>query len=127
MKVLTIRQPWAWLIVHGHKRVENRTWHTSYRGPLLIHAAVRRNRREHEAAQRLAYDVLGILIPPMGQLNYGGLVGEVRLNAIVPIAEWSEDDAFACGPYCWCLEDACEMPFQPVRGRLGLWNMELAG
>jgi hypothetical protein len=39
MRALTIRQPWAWLIVHGHKDLENRTWCTSYRGPLLIHAA----------------------------------------------------------------------------------------
>lgn len=39
MKYLTVRQPWAWLLVNGHKDIENRSWPTKYRGPLLIHAA----------------------------------------------------------------------------------------
>ena len=34
MKALTIKQPWASLIVHGIKDIENRTWRTDYRGPL---------------------------------------------------------------------------------------------
>lgn len=38
MKVLTIRQPWASLIILGYKRFEFRSWKTSYRGDLLIHA-----------------------------------------------------------------------------------------
>src|SRR5438045_8559495 len=38
MKALSIRQPWAWLIVNGHKPVENRSWSTKYTGKLLIHA-----------------------------------------------------------------------------------------
>jgi len=41
MKILSIRQPWAALIVSGAKDVENRTWPTRYRGPLLVHAAKR--------------------------------------------------------------------------------------
>lgn len=39
LKALSIRQPWAWAILHAGKDVENRTWNTSYRGPLLVHAA----------------------------------------------------------------------------------------
>lgn len=40
MRVLTIRQPWAWAIIHGGKTVENRTRNLagSYRGPVAIHA-----------------------------------------------------------------------------------------
>lgn len=38
MKALSIRQPWAHLIIHG-KPIENRSWSTTYRGPLLLHAA----------------------------------------------------------------------------------------
>lgn len=38
LKCLSIRQPWAWLILGGHKDIENRDWTTSYRGPVLIHA-----------------------------------------------------------------------------------------
>ena len=39
MKALSLTQPWATLVVIGAKRIETRSWHTSYVGPLLIHAA----------------------------------------------------------------------------------------
>ena len=39
MKVLSIRQPWAWLIMTGLKDVENRTWNTDFRGQFAIHAS----------------------------------------------------------------------------------------
>lgn len=38
-KALSLRQPWAWAVVHGYKDVENRSWSTKHRGPLLIHAS----------------------------------------------------------------------------------------
>jgi ASCH domain-containing protein len=41
MKIISIRQPWASLIVSGAKDVENRTWPTRYRGPVLVHASQR--------------------------------------------------------------------------------------
>ncbi|HEY1417902.1 MAG TPA: ASCH domain-containing protein [Myxococcaceae bacterium] len=44
MRAITIRQPWAELIVRGEKDVENRSWRTRHRGPLLIHAGGRAHR-----------------------------------------------------------------------------------
>jgi hypothetical protein len=41
LKALTIRQPWAELILRGRKPFELRTWRTKYRGPLVIHAAAK--------------------------------------------------------------------------------------
>lgn len=41
MKALTVQNPWAWAIIHGTKRVENRTTMWGYRGPLAIHAGTR--------------------------------------------------------------------------------------
>ena len=38
MKALTIKQPWATLIMQGNKRFEFRGWKTKYREDLLIHA-----------------------------------------------------------------------------------------
>ena len=38
VKALSIQQPWAWLIVNGHKDIENRDWRTNFRGPVAIHA-----------------------------------------------------------------------------------------
>ena len=40
MKAITIKQPWASLIVEGIKDIENRTWKTSFRGRVLIHAGM---------------------------------------------------------------------------------------
>lgn len=39
MKALTLTQPWASLVAIGAKRIETRSWSTSYRGPIAIHAA----------------------------------------------------------------------------------------
>lgn len=39
-RVLSIKQPWASLIAHGIKNIENRTWKTKFRGRILIHASV---------------------------------------------------------------------------------------
>jgi len=42
MKTLTVKQPWASLIVHGIKDIENRTWKTNFRGRALIHAGAKK-------------------------------------------------------------------------------------
>jgi hypothetical protein len=34
-----LHRPWAWLIIHAGKDIENRTWHTPYRGPVILHSA----------------------------------------------------------------------------------------
>jgi hypothetical protein len=39
MKIITVRQPYADMIVNGRKNIEYRSWPSSYRGPVLIHAA----------------------------------------------------------------------------------------
>src|SRR5215472_1457845 len=51
MKALSVRQPWAWLIVNGYKPVENRNWLTKFRGRLLIHAGQRFDPKGVEAAR----------------------------------------------------------------------------
>jgi ASCH domain len=52
MKIISIRQPWAGLIVSGLKDVENRTWPTRYRGPILIHASQRPDEISREDIER---------------------------------------------------------------------------
>lgn len=39
MKALSLKQPYAWLIANGFLQVDDRTWGTQYRGPMLIHAS----------------------------------------------------------------------------------------
>lgn len=62
MKALSIRNPWAWAITHGGKRVENREWQCppTYRGPLLIHAS-----KWHSDAEIVdTMDSIRHLLPP---------------------------------------------------------------
>lgn len=54
VKALTIRQPWAWAIIHGGKDIENRSWNTHHRGPLVIHAGKALERESLEACGELA-------------------------------------------------------------------------
>ena len=46
MKVLTVKQPWATLIVEGIKKYEFRSWKTKYRGEVLIHAGLSEEKEE---------------------------------------------------------------------------------
>ena len=76
---LSIRQPWAWLIVNGYKDIENRDWPTVFRGRMLIHAGLTMSRSYYDETVAYLYDE-GILdrdieIPPFEALERGGLVG----------------------------------------------------
>lgn len=69
MKALTIKQPWATLIMQGDKRYEIRSWQTKYRGELLIHAG---KSVDKEAIKRLVK-----YLPE--NLPLGKILGKVRL------------------------------------------------
>lgn len=116
-KVLTIRQPWAYAILHLGKDVENRSWRTHYRGPLLIHAAARpaRNRRE------ILSEYMGR--PPsersLRDLPIGSIVGVVDLVDCIrnSKSKWADP-----GQWHWVLKRARSMEPVECTGRLGLWS-----
>lgn len=61
MRILTVRQPWAWAIIHGGKDVENRVRNIAgdYRGPIAIHVAQRVAKitmAEYGVVTRAGYD-----------------------------------------------------------------------
>jgi hypothetical protein len=115
VRVLTIRQPWAWAIIHGGKDVENRSWRTAHRGPLLIHAGARFDRSAEPEVRRLASQGP----PPPDEYELGAIVGVVELVDCVRDARspWAE-----AGFWHWVLTGA--RPVDPVScpGRLGLWR-----
>lgn len=117
---LSIRQPWAWLIVHGHKDVENRTWETSFRGRLLIHASGRFTQREYEEAEAVVLGIMGgsFRLPSYEDLRRqcGGVVGEATL---VDCVRQSSSRWFT-GPFGFVLESPQVVPFAPAKGRLGI-------
>lgn len=115
MKALSVRQPWAWAIVRGIKRVENRSRRTTHRGPLLIHAS--RSRASIEDAASVIPDVADA-----DSLPFGAIVGVVRLVDVVPVAEIA-DHPFAIGPWCWMLDDAETFDPIPWPGRLQVFDV----
>ena len=114
MKALSIRQPWAWLIVNGHKPVENRSWPTKYTGRLLIHAGQRFEQKGVEVAKRL-----GITLPE--HFDQGGIVGWVDVTGCVT----QLDSPWFVGPYGFTLTNAEALPFILCPGKLGFFNVTI--
>lgn len=77
IRALSIRQPSAWLIVNGYKDIENRSYRTHYRGPLLIHAG------KTAPSPGLIVKVDGRPIKLPKQYDLGGIVGIVTLEDCV--------------------------------------------
>lgn len=120
---LSIRQPWAWLIVHcdeyrDPKRVENRTWPTGFRGPLLIHAGKKFDSAGYDLIIELRPD-LARLLPEPGAFDLGGLVGRATvIDCVTESTSW-----WFTGPCGFVLADARPLKFLPYPGRLGFFNI----
>lgn len=120
---ISIRQAWAWLVVNGHKRYENRDWTKGYparnvRGKVLIHASQGMTLAEYKEAERVA-DGYKIALPPMHLLQRGGIVG------MVEVLRWHDTPpampfAFRSGLE---LTGGTPLPFVPCPGRLGYFSV----
>ena len=120
MKALSIRQPWAWLILHAGKDVENRDWPTSFRGRFLIHASKGMTRDEYENGLLTLEEIdRRIQLPPFEALARGGIVGTAVL---VDCVRESESPWFF-GAYGFELRDVMPLPFRPYKGALGFFEV----
>lgn len=126
LKALSIHGPWAWAILAGHKRVENRSWNTSYRGRLAIHAG--RSRDSDERATAL-FRSLGIDYPD--EFPRGAILGTVDLLDVLPREAYLEkfgadpvNRSMAFGPLCWVLDNPRIRKPIPCAGALSLWNVQ---
>ena len=106
MRVLTVRQPWASLLVTGRKDIENRTWATHYRGPVYILAG-------KCTPDRQECDRLGI---EASELPCGGIIGRVILRGCVT----ASSSPWFSGPIGWQFDEASACELYPFRGALGL-------
>lgn len=134
MRALSIRQPWAWLIVRPDlvgaaresasvneelKDIENRQWPTNFRGPILIHAAKGMTRAEYGDAYDFA-ECLGVELPAFADLERGGIVGQATITDCVDRSA----SPWFFGRFGFVLKDARPLPFRPLRGMLGFFNVE---
>ena len=128
MKVLAIRQPYAWLIAIGCKTIENRTWKRKFRGRFLIHASQAKPEKLdgwQESAMKKYCQEHGIVIPDFKDLPTSSIIGSVELDDI----QFHEayPDAFAEDfQYHWFLKNAklFDEPIRNVKGKLFLWDYE---
>lgn len=128
MKILSIRQPWAWAIIHAGKDVENRSWTTKVRGRVLIHAGIYAPKKgdvdefnrtfisavpDEEARRRVLPRWTEAL-----SFERGGIVGSVEI--VDCVTDYPSPWFF--GPYGFVLRDPRPLPFIPLRGRLGFFD-----
>ena len=123
-KALSIRQPWAWLIVNDWKPVENRSRRTKIRGRVLIHAGLK---FEHIGYETILMTHPEIQMPGTpgrwrrSDWELGGIVGEAEIADCVT----EHPSQFFSGPFGYVLANARPLPFIPCRGMLGFFTPSL--
>lgn len=125
LKALSVQQPFALLEVLGIKDVENRSWETSYRGRVYIHACGTKKKSIYsltESQQEIVSDIplIGTLLKDT-QMMYSAIIGHVD---IVDITENSSSIWAIPGHYHWILANPVmfETPIVNVKGNLNIWN-----
>ena len=122
MKALTLHRPWDYAIAHGHKCVENRTWATAYRGPLLIHAGMKWD----QAAADEVFLVSGVWLNerswPGGRIVALVYVDGCRRRHNMPKIESTMPRGWIEGPWCWLLGRTHLLDPIPCSGSQRLWT-----
>lgn len=131
MKVLSLTEPCATLIKEQKKHIETRSWKTSYRGELYIHASmtkIPKNWRENREFMALVKDI---------SLNYGTIICKCQLiDCIYMTKDYvnkmkkENPIEYICGDYkegryAWVLENIEPLTEPiPAKGHLSIWTYE---
>lgn len=120
-RAFSLRQPWTWLVVNGHKPIENRgaRWKL---GRFFVHASKTMTEDEYfDVAEFLAAKFPHITLPPAAELELGGIVGMATHTGQILGPEWSGDHWHFEGGFGHVLKDIQKVPFVGCRGNRGLW------
>lgn len=118
MKALSLKQPYAELILQGKKKIELRTWNTKFRGEFLIHAS---KILDKEAMQKFGFK----------ELPTGAIVGKTTLSSVKKYQNEQEHqkdkDLHLASEYCedygFILKNTTRInPIISAKGKLGFWN-----
>lgn len=125
MKVLSIKEPWASLIMNGTKKIETRSWKTKYRGEIYIHASLSKAKITKPEVYELIKDM---------NFKCGYIICKCNLvDCIYMTNEYVNDmktnhyEEYICGHYevgryAWIVEDVKVIEPIEAKGKLGLWN-----
>lgn len=124
--VLSIRQPWAWMIINLGKDIENRTWKTNFRGEFYIHASKSCTQKEYWNAYEFAKKAIDekyrcTEMPSFKNIPRGGIVGKAEIVDCVneSVSPWF------MGDYGFVLRNIEPVEFLPCKGQLGFFNPKL--
>lgn len=130
-KALSVRQPWAWAIIHAGKRLENRTAHAISLGGMkpgfiCIHASKGMTREEYEdgkdfierARSEISFGFAITNVPRPDELIRGAIIGVVRVTGIAK----ESDSPWWIGPRALILDNTKAVDPIPVGGDLGYFD-----
>lgn len=132
MKVISLLQPWATLLVRGQKLVETRSFRTHYRGPIFIHASGALNKRYKESQMTptlQCFEPFFVDLVKPDALPFGKIIGMVNIATCVPtevLKKHLPDQELAFGDYsdgrwAWQCYDAVEFTVHTeLKGQLGI-------
>lgn len=126
MKALTIKEPWASLIIEGYKKYEFRSWKTNYRGKILIHAGMSCDKNILDKFKNYNINCMS-----------GAIIGEANIVDCIKVDDEFQKKLLDIDPivygrsnhvsnYAWKLDDVVryDKPMY-VKGKLGLWNYDI--
>ena len=128
MKVLSIKEPFASLVMLGIKTIETRSWKTNYRGEIYIHASSTKSKIEQKRRNEIFE-----LLPNNYRFNEGYIICKANLTDCIYMNKEYIDKIrkdktnFLCGRYeigryAWILDDIEIIDRIPAKGKLGIWN-----
>jgi len=123
VKALSIRQPWAWAILHAGKNIENRSWNTKFRGTFLIHAGSTFDKAAYQLMR--LYPIPNVILPERDYFKQfqGGIIGRAILVDVMKpgspmTVPWYEGD------YGFVLTNPESLPFRPHKGKLNFFEVQ---
>lgn len=125
MKVLSIKEPWASLIMNGTKKIETRSWKTKYRGEIYIHASSSKAKITKSEVYELIKDMnfkCGYIICKCNLVDCIYMTDEYVNDMKINHYEEYICGHYEVGRYAWIVEDVKVIEPIEAKGKLGLWN-----
>lgn len=136
MKAISLWQPWATLVAHELKHFETRSWYTSHRGPLAIHAA-KRKAEMSELNKVIIKALMDIGYYKLSELPYGCVVCIAEMTDCVTTESLANDfyfksiamtelhfGNFNAGRWAWRFDGVCHVDNVPAKGSQGFWDWQ---